>query len=101
MVLVVTLENVCDRDLEISVNMVQCCEVLNANENDCGYMYLIGGHMGILFSKTTKNVTLIYPNTVNILLPLFNYRLNCLSNLFFMFLYLYLKTLASRRNYGS
>ncbi|XP_023020221.1 uncharacterized protein isoform X2 [Leptinotarsa decemlineata] len=56
-----TIGSKCDKDLEISVHMEECCEQSKENQNDCK-MLLIGGHMGILYKKYTKNVTLIYPN---------------------------------------
>ncbi|KAJ8957487.1 hypothetical protein NQ318_020513 [Aromia moschata] len=58
----VTLFNNCDREYEVSVSMIQCCENSKPNENFCGYMYLMGGYMGVLKSKTCTNVTLIHPN---------------------------------------
>ncbi|KAG5899482.1 hypothetical protein JTB14_015193 [Gonioctena quinquepunctata] len=56
-----TVENASDKDLEISVYMKECCELSKDNQNDCR-MFLIGGHMGMLYKRYTKNVTLIYPN---------------------------------------
>ncbi|CAH1955950.1 unnamed protein product [Acanthoscelides obtectus] len=59
----ITIENVCDSSLEINVKMVQCCDTSRSERrNECNLMYLIGGAMGILYAKDTKNVTLIYPN---------------------------------------
>lgn len=62
---VVTLENVCGKELEILVNMVHCCETTSGvHESDCKSMFLIGGDMGLLEAKSIRNITLIYPNLV-------------------------------------
>ncbi|KAH1022183.1 hypothetical protein HUJ04_011615 [Dendroctonus ponderosae] len=58
----VTVKNICKDDLELSINMLQCCESVNPDEVDCTSMTLIGGDMGILPSMYVKNLTLIYPN---------------------------------------
>ncbi|XP_018569480.1 uncharacterized protein LOC108909581 [Anoplophora glabripennis] len=62
MIFYVTLENRSVKDFEVSVCMGQCCDTTNPNVIDCNSTFLIGGDMGILNSKRTKNVTLIYPN---------------------------------------
>ncbi|CAH1112634.1 unnamed protein product [Psylliodes chrysocephalus] len=56
-----TLKNQCDKNLEISVTMNECCDQSKLDENNCN-MYLIGGYMGILKMMETRNVTLINPN---------------------------------------
>lgn len=62
---VITLENTCDKDVEITVNMVHCCEETSkTQEKDCKSIYLLGGDMGILADKLVRNITLIYPNLV-------------------------------------
>ncbi|KAL1506275.1 hypothetical protein ABEB36_005667 [Hypothenemus hampei] len=62
LVFYVAVKNICKDDLELSVNMVQCCEVIGPDDSDCNSMTLIGGDMGVLPSKQIKNLTLIYPN---------------------------------------
>lgn len=62
--------------------MDRCCEQLTRNVKDCNIMQLLGGDMGLLNTKSTKNVTLLYPNMVfrltdltpSSLLPIFAVR---------------------------
>lgn len=68
----ITVKNICKDELELSVNMLQCCETITPDEVDCNSMTLIGGDMGTLASNYVKNLTLIYPN-----LYLFNRRGIC------------------------
>ncbi|XP_066252679.1 uncharacterized protein [Euwallacea similis] len=72
MVFYVSVKNVGKNELELSVNMLQCCETIASDEANCSSMTLIGGNMGVLPSTCMKNLTLIYPN-----LYLFNRRGIC------------------------
>lgn len=58
----ITVKNICKDDLDLSVNMVQCCEITHPDDIDCNSMLVMGGNMGILPSLYVKNLTLIYSN---------------------------------------
>lgn len=49
---------------EVKVNMIECTEVITEMDKDSAFMYLIGGHMGVLKAHCFKNLTIIYPNMV-------------------------------------
>lgn len=59
-----TLENACDEKFRIYVRMLKCCEDVTSSDKGCNLMTLIGGDMGILNGKCSKNITLLYPNMV-------------------------------------
>nr|CAI5850005.1 unnamed protein product [Callosobruchus analis] len=61
-IIIITIENVCDSNLEITVKMIQCCDTSRSDRSECNLMNLIGGDMGTLYAKYIKNVTLIFPN---------------------------------------
>lgn len=44
--------------------MIECTEVITEMDKDSAFMYLIGGHMGVLKAHCFKNLTIIYPNMV-------------------------------------
>lgn len=60
-----TLENTDECSFNIYVEMEECCENLDKNTVDCDIMELIGGDMGVLNPRCTKNITMLYPNMVN------------------------------------
>ncbi|CAG9861980.1 unnamed protein product [Phyllotreta striolata] len=57
-----TVKNQCDKNLEITIAMNECCDLSKPEENNNCNMYLIGGYMGVLKAQETRNVTLINPN---------------------------------------
>lgn len=62
----VTLENTEQEPYRVYVKMLNCVELITASDKDCSYMTLMGGDMGILNSKCPRNITLLYPNMVNL-----------------------------------
>lgn len=60
-----TLENANDEKFRVYVRMLKCCEDVSSNDKDCKVMTLLGGDMGILNGKCSKNITLLYPNMVS------------------------------------
>ncbi|XP_065162505.1 uncharacterized protein [Atheta coriaria] len=62
MVFYILMENSNACSYEVKVNMIECTEVITEMDKDSAFMYLIGGHMGVLKAHCFKNLTIIYPN---------------------------------------
>lgn len=54
--------------------MIKCCEEITPTDKDTTYMTLIGGDMGILNAKCSKNITMLYPNMVTLLIAGLNVK---------------------------
>ncbi|KAJ3662661.1 hypothetical protein Zmor_006999 [Zophobas morio] len=61
MIFFLTAENTFDFKMPVSIYNVECVEGDPYLETS-DYMYLLGGDMGYIDSKSVKNLTLIYPN---------------------------------------
>lgn len=56
----VDVDNQSDEEVSLSTKMLQCCELITEDDNDCTHMHLVGGQMGDLAPGLTRKITLIY-----------------------------------------